>query len=274
MGTQPIIQRINTFAQAWITYDFVSYVTAQNGAHRRFHRLRSHPAVYSRWALAGVHYPHGRSLSGRSRGVARPHELECAYNPGNPYLSSATQLGFGTFGPPDFAGTVGEVANRRHKPHGSRNGLYIAERVLKSRGLTHLIKTGQGSFTDVTLSSDLFFPKDWHTASPSMEVICWPSPSPKHRLRIRLIQPAICRVGRGGSPITVSQVLLRRQFRYPQSYGGRILLVRIAPAIHLGTPSTVNGELNKLGLNVSFGHGLHAAIHYRSVCVTNLLDVW
>jgi hypothetical protein len=27
---------------------------------------------------------------------------------------------------------------------------------------------------------------------------------------------------------------------------------------------TVNGELNKLGHNVSFGHGIHAGIHYRS----------
>jgi hypothetical protein len=26
----------------------------------------------------------------------------------------------------------------------------------------------------------------------------------------------------------------------------------------------VNGELNKLGHNVSFGHGIHAGIHYRS----------
>jgi hypothetical protein len=27
---------------------------------------------------------------------------------------------------------------------------------------------------------------------------------------------------------------------------------------------TVNGELNKLGHNVSFGHGIHAGIHWRS----------
>jgi hypothetical protein len=27
---------------------------------------------------------------------------------------------------------------------------------------------------------------------------------------------------------------------------------------------TVNGELNKLAHNVSFGHGIHAGIHWRS----------
>ena len=27
---------------------------------------------------------------------------------------------------------------------------------------------------------------------------------------------------------------------------------------------TVNGELNKLGHNITFGHGIHAGIHWRS----------
>ena len=31
-----------------------------------------------------------------------------------------------------------------------------------------------------------------------------------------------------------------------------------------GNPLTVNGELSKLGHNVTFGHGIHAGIHYRS----------
>jgi hypothetical protein len=33
---------------------------------------------------------------------------------------------------------------------------------------------------------------------------------------------------------------------------------------------TVNGELNKLGHNVSFGHGTHAGIHWRSDTDTSL----
>ncbi len=34
---------------------------------------------------------------------------------------------------------------------------------------------------------------------------------------------------------------------------------------------TVNGELNKLGHNVSFGHGIHAGIHWRSDTDTSML---
>ena len=33
---------------------------------------------------------------------------------------------------------------------------------------------------------------------------------------------------------------------------------------------TVNGELNKLGHNISFGHGIHAGIHWRSDTDTSL----
>jgi hypothetical protein len=34
---------------------------------------------------------------------------------------------------------------------------------------------------------------------------------------------------------------------------------------------TVNGELNKLGHNVSFGHGFHAGIHWRSDTDSSLI---
>ncbi len=34
---------------------------------------------------------------------------------------------------------------------------------------------------------------------------------------------------------------------------------------------TVNGELAKLGHNISFGHGIHAGIHWRSDTDTSLL---
>src|SRR5580692_10703944 len=32
----------------------------------------------------------------------------------------------------------------------------------------------------------------------------------------------------------------------------------------VGNQMTLNGELNKLAHNVSFGHGIHAVIHWRS----------
>jgi hypothetical protein len=38
-----------------------------------------------------------------------------------------------------------------------------------------------------------------------------------------------------------------------------------------GPELSVNGELAKLGHNVSFGHGIHAGIHYRSDTDTSLI---
>ena len=38
-----------------------------------------------------------------------------------------------------------------------------------------------------------------------------------------------------------------------------------------GPALTVNGELNKLGHNISFGHGIHAGIHYRSDTDSSLI---
>jgi len=35
-------------------------------------------------------------------------------------------------------------------------------------------------------------------------------------------------------------------------------------------PLTVNGELNKLASNISFGHGIHAGIHWRSDTDTSI----
>jgi hypothetical protein len=34
---------------------------------------------------------------------------------------------------------------------------------------------------------------------------------------------------------------------------------------------TINGELSKLAFNVSFGHGIHAGIHFRSSTLWSLL---
>jgi hypothetical protein len=34
---------------------------------------------------------------------------------------------------------------------------------------------------------------------------------------------------------------------------------------------TINGELNKLAFNISFGHGIHAGIHFRSSTQNSIL---
>jgi hypothetical protein len=53
-----------------------------------------------------------------SIGAQRPGSIVfggAPLNPGNPYNNSRTENGFGTFGGPDFAATLGEVATKALK---------------------------------------------------------------------------------------------------------------------------------------------------------------
>ena len=48
-----------------------------------------------------------------------------------------------------------------------------------------------------------------------------------------------------------------------------------SPSIHIhGSDADsldINGELNKLAFNISFGHGIHAGIHFRSSSFWSIL---
>jgi hypothetical protein len=74
----------------------------------------------------------------------------------------------------------------------------------------------------------------------------------------------------GGACITVLKFFFDGNFVIPNpkvpSDDGLSLLDYPGPDV-----LTVNGELNKLGHNVSFGHGIHAGIHWRSDTDTSLL---
>src|SRR5713101_507848 len=77
-------------------------------------------------------------------------------NPGNPYIGSNTQDGFGTFGGPDFAATIGEVATRALKASWYQKWfVHRRARPEVPGAIAQLIKTGQGANTDCTLSNDL-----------------------------------------------------------------------------------------------------------------------
>ena len=74
-------------------------------------------------------------------------------NPGNPYNGSRTENGFGTFGGPDFAGTLAAVATVAINAVWYQKWfVHLRPRPEAIGGLVHLIKTGQRDKTDVTLS--------------------------------------------------------------------------------------------------------------------------
>ena len=75
-------------------------------------------------------------------------------NPGNPYVGSNTENGFGTFGVPDFAGTLAEVATKALNAVWYQKWfVHLRPRPEAIGGIVHLIKTGQGNKTDVPLSN-------------------------------------------------------------------------------------------------------------------------
>jgi len=185
-------------------------------------------------------------------------------NPGSPYSKSKTQIGFGNFGDPHIAGMLGEVAyralerswyqkwfvHRRHRPE-------------SGGGIVQLIKTGQGSRTDGRLNKNVL---DSEAVESSFKKHgsyllsqAFPEGSPTH--------PSYP-TGHGvvaGACITILKFFLDGNFVIPNplvpANDGLSLVPYTGSDRH---EITVNGELNKLAHNVSFGHGIHAGIHWRS----------
>lgn len=192
-------------------------------------------------------------------------------NPGNPYLNSKTQNGFGTFGPPDIGATIEEVACK------ALNAVWYQKWMVHMRprpeaigGIVHLLKTGQSNRTDVRLSNLVLnsqaLQKSYSNYGTYLLSQAFPEGSPAH--------PAYP-TGHGtvaGACITVLKFFYDGGFVIPNpvvptSDGLALTPYTAADAGQL----TVNGELNKLGHNVTFAHGIHAGIHWRSDSDTSLL---
>jgi hypothetical protein len=192
-------------------------------------------------------------------------------NPGNPYVGSTTENGFGTLGGPDFAGTLGEVAVKALNAVWYQKWfVHLRPRPEAIGGIVHLIKTGQGNETDVSLSPVILnsqgLQQSFNKYGSWMLSQAFPEGSPTH--------PAYP-TGHGtvaGACITVLKFFFDGNFvipnpQVPSNDGLALLPYTGADAGRL----TVNGELNKLGHNVSFGHGIHAGIHWRSDTDTSLM---
>jgi hypothetical protein len=187
-------------------------------------------------------------------------------NPGNPYAASKKQNGFGTFGGPDFAAVLAQVAkvalnavwyqkwviHLRHRPESGAGLVHYSE-----KGVVYSAKPHANVFTSKALAAS--------KAKYSTALLSQPFPegSPAH--------PAYP-TGHGavaGACITVLK------FFYDGGYAINNPQVASADGLKLepwnfdpqtGDPGvlTVNGELHKLAHNITFGHGLHGGIHWRS----------
>jgi hypothetical protein len=273
MGAQPISQQMVTYLPD-IDYmdNFADWLTVQNGNVTGLHNQIDPQLVY-------MH--NGRDLSAFTHVDVLYQAYFTAFlvlntigapvNPGNPYINSKTENGFGTFGGPDFAGTLAEVATKALNAVWYQKWfVHLRPRPEAIGGIAHLIKTGQGNETDVTLSPVILnsqgLQQSFNKYGTWLLSQAFPEGSPTH--------PSYP-TGHGvvaGACITVLKFFFDGNFVIPNpmvpSNDGLSLLNYVGPG---AGQFTVNGELNKLGHNVSFGHGIHAGIHWRSDTDTSLM---
>ena len=193
------------------------------------------------------------------------------FNPGNPYLGSRAENGFGTFGPPDFATTITAVATKALNAVWYQKWfVHLRPRPEAIAGIVHLLKTGQGANTDVKLSNVIMnsqgLQQSFNKYGTWLLSQAFPEGSPTH--------PSYP-TGHGvvaGACLTVLKFFFDGNFVLPNPMvpadDGLSLQSYTGPD---AGKLTVNGELAKLGHNVSFGHGIHAGIHWRSDTDTSML---
>ena len=185
-------------------------------------------------------------------------------NPGNPYSGSKTQNGFGTMGQPDIAATLTAVASEALKAVWYQKWyVHLRHRPESGGGIVYLIKTGkgntiQGQVSPTVLNSQAV-QSSFTTNNSYLLSQAFPEGSPTH--------PSYP-TGHGtvaGACITILKFFFDGDFvipnpQMPSSDGTTLNNYTGSDAGQI----TVNGELHKLASNISFGHGIHAGIHWRS----------
>jgi len=197
--------------------------------------------------------------------------LKVPPNPGNPYNGSKTQNGFGTFGAPDFAATQGEVAARAlNRVWFQKWLIHLTHRPEAGGGVLHQILSGNKNKIDARLNRNVLnsqaVAQSFSKYGTYLLSQAFPEGSPYH--------PSYP-TGHGtvgGACITLLKFFFDGSYVWPDP------MVPSNDGLSLGPYTgsdrgkiTVGGELNKLAHNVSYGHGIHAGIHWRSDTETSLL---
>jgi membrane-associated phospholipid phosphatase len=192
--------------------------------------------------------------------------IGCPLNPGNPYLRSKTQAGFGTFGAPGIKGCMCEVATRGLKTTWHKKW-YVHRRLRPEAfgGLVHLQQTANrypGLLHPDVLGSPVLgrlqakFGSFLHPAAFPEGCPTHPSYSAGHATV-------------AGACVTILKAL------FDESFVIQNPVVPSADGLSLepyqgGANLTVGGELNKLASNIATGRNL-AGVHWRSDALESLL---
>ena len=200
--------------------------------------------------------------------------LSVPLNPGNPYVASKTQKGFATLGDPDIASTLAAVAGAAIRAVWYQKWwIHLRHRPESGGAIVHLLKTGQGGsiqghVNNTVLASHAVAASAAANGGSFFLSQAFPEGSPTH--------PAYP-TGHGavaGACITALKFFFDGGFEIPT---GRLVMPApdgtstVAYVPPGGEPQlTVDGELHKLASNISFGHGIHAGIHWRSDTDTSI----
>ena len=185
-------------------------------------------------------------------------------NPTSPYVSLHNQQPFGTFGGPDITATLDAVARTAINAVWYQKWIvHLRHRPESGGGIVHLINTGRGGtiqgHVDQAVLDSLAVQQSQLRYGSCPLSQAFPEGSPTH--------PAYP-TGHGtvaGACITVLKFFFDGGAAIPNpmvpSRDGQVLEPYKGPD---ASKITVNGELHKLAHNISFGHGIHAGIHWRS----------
>jgi hypothetical protein len=282
-GAQPMSQQYQTFTsgQNFMT-SVQEYKNVQNGlpptGHLvfdptfRFIRAGRDLAAYTHvdvlheayfmafLVLAGIHAP---------------------LNPGNPYVGARTEHGFGTLDGADCAGTLSEMATRALKAAWFHKWIVnLRQRPEEYGALVHARLTNRNPLPKASgsLHADILnsqaVAKTFTQFGTYLLPQAFPEGAPPH---------PCYPTGHGtvgGACITALKFFFdgNQRIRPLLLAAGSDVMQPSADGLSLvpytGSDRdtlTINGELSKLAFNISFGHGIHAGIHFRSSTKSSIL---
>ncbi|HTL70543.1 MAG TPA: phosphoesterase [Candidatus Eisenbacteria bacterium] len=206
--------------------------------------------------------------------------IGAAPNPGNPYVGSSTEKAFATFGGPDAAGTLCEMATRALKAAWFHKWIKdLRMRPEEYGGLVHARLTGASPMPQAAaLHGDVLdsaaLPLIFSQFGSFLLPQAFPEGSPTH---------PCYPTGHGtvgGACITALKFFFNgsQKIRPLLLAAGRDVVEAATDGLSVNTYTgadrddlDINGELNKLAYNISFGHGIHAGIHFRSSTYWSIL---
>ncbi len=187
-------------------------------------------------------------------------DLPAPLNPGNPYLHTPNQTGFGTFGTPHVKSLVAEVATRALKAVWYQK--WFVHRALRPEaygGLVHNTLSGARSYPlHPGILNSKAVQEVYENNGTYLMPHAFPEGCPQH--------PSYGQ-GHGtvaGACVTIIKAFFDENFVIPNPVTPSTDGLTLLP--YTGSDAdqlTVGGELNKIAANIAIGRN-HAAVHWRS----------